>query len=59
MGIKERHFQSLVNVSVEALVPPDHFYRHPDSSLDLSFVRDSYARGAAGGDGTESQEVTQ
>jgi hypothetical protein len=25
---------------LEALVPPDHFYRHLDRTLDLSFVRD-------------------
>jgi hypothetical protein len=28
MGSKERHFAPLVNVSLEALVPMDHFYRH-------------------------------
>jgi len=27
-------------VSLERLVPPDHFYRHLDAALDLSFVRD-------------------
>ena len=43
MGIKERDFQPLVTVSVEDLVPPDHFYRHLDGSLDLSFVRDLVA----------------
>jgi hypothetical protein len=26
-------------VSLEALVPPDHFYRHRDAKLDLAFVR--------------------
>src|SRR5260370_34428351 len=39
MGSKERHFATLVNVSLEALVPQDHFYRHLEKSLDLSFVR--------------------
>ncbi|HET8627203.1 MAG TPA: transposase [Thermomicrobiales bacterium] len=29
-----------VLVSLEALVPPDHFYRHLDAALDLSFVRE-------------------
>lgn len=47
MGTKERAFASLVAVSLEALVPPDHFYRHLDRTLDLSFVRelvqDTYA----------------
>lgn len=40
MGLKERTFAPLVAVSLEALVPPDHFYRHLDRTLDLSFVRD-------------------
>ena len=49
MGTKERHFAPLVNVSVEQLVPHDHFYRHLDRTLDLSFVREfvekTYAHG--------------
>jgi transposase len=49
MGIKERTFAPLVAVSLEALVPPDHFYRYLDRTLDLSFVRDlvqeTYAAG--------------
>lgn len=40
MGLKERAFAPLVAVSLEALVPPDHFYRNLDQTLDLSFVRD-------------------
>ena len=40
MGKKERHFASLINVSVEQLVPQDHFYRHLERTLDLSFVRE-------------------
>ena len=40
MGMKERHFASLINVSVEELVPQDHFYRHLERTLDLSFVRE-------------------
>src|SRR6202790_431416 len=40
MGTKERHFAPLINVSVEELVPQDHFYRHLEKSLDLSFVRE-------------------
>ncbi len=39
MGNKERHFSPLINVSLEELVPPDHFYRHLERTLDLSFVR--------------------
>src|SRR6266851_5172764 len=49
MGRKERHFAPLINVSVEELVPPDHFYRHVERTLDLSFVREfvqqTYAHG--------------
>src|ERR1700747_17728 len=40
MGTKQRDFAPLVNVSLEALVPQDHFYRHLDRVVDLSFVRD-------------------
>src|SRR3954470_13106453 len=40
MGIKERAFGPLPSVSLEDLVPPDHFYRHLERSLDLAFVRD-------------------
>ncbi len=40
MGIKERSFQPLVDISLEFLVPENHFYRHLDTSLDLSFVRE-------------------
>ena len=29
-----------ITVSLEQLVPADHFYRHLDATLDLSFVRD-------------------
>jgi hypothetical protein len=38
MGRKDRAFAPLVNVSLEQLVPADHFYRHLDQSLDLTFV---------------------
>ena len=40
MGIKERAFGPLPPVSLEDLVPPDHFYRHLERTLDLAFVRD-------------------
>ncbi len=39
MGTKARAFAPLPPVSLEDLVPPDHFYRHLERSLDLSFVR--------------------
>src|ERR1700724_3781922 len=40
MGLKERAFVPLVAVSLEELVPQDHFYRHLQKVLDLSFVYD-------------------
>jgi hypothetical protein len=39
MGSKERHFAPLMHVSLEELVPHDHFYRHVEQTLDLSFVQ--------------------
>jgi transposase len=49
MGKKERHFAPLIHISVEELVPHDHFYRHLERILDLSFVREfvheTYAAG--------------
>lgn len=43
MGKKERSFAPLIHISLEELVPQDHFYRHLDRTLDLSFVRETYA----------------
>ena len=47
MGYKERAFGPLPPVTLKELVPADHFYRHLERSLDLSFVRalvwDAYA----------------
>ena len=40
MGQKARSFAPLPPVSLDALVPPNHFYRHLERSLDLGFVRD-------------------
>src|SRR5690349_13839540 len=40
MGSKARHFAPLINVSLEELVPQDHFYRHLERTIDLSFVRE-------------------
>src|SRR3954470_6609743 len=37
---KTRCLDRPITVSLEHLVPPDHFYRHLDATLDLSFVRD-------------------
>src|SRR5262249_25338084 len=49
MGQKERRFAPLINVSIEELVPHDHFYRHLDKSLDLSFIRELVHETHAGG----------
>jgi transposase len=47
MGTKKRAFGPLPPVTIEDLVPPDHFYRHLERILDLGFVRelvrDAYA----------------
>ena len=40
MGRKERAFGPLPPVTLDDLIPPDHFYRHLEQTLDLSFVRD-------------------
>ncbi len=49
MGSKARHFAPLIQMSLEELVPHDHFYRHLERTLDLSFVREfvheTYANG--------------
>ena len=49
MGSKARLFAPVVVASLDELVPPTHFYRHPDRVVDLSFVRElvkpTYARG--------------
>ena len=37
---KPRRLDEPIAVSLEDLVPPDHFYRHLETKLDLSFVRD-------------------
>ena len=40
MGAKARIFAPISAMSLEDLVPQDHFYRHLEQSLDLAFVRD-------------------
>ena len=40
MGIKERDFSSLEDLSLEDLVPEDNFYRRLQRTVDLSFVRE-------------------
>jgi transposase len=43
------HFAPLINISLEELVPQDHFYRHLERTLDLSFVRELVQETYAGG----------
>ena len=40
MGTKARLFTPVPSVTLEDLVPADHFYRHVDRSFNLGFVRD-------------------
>jgi transposase len=49
MGKKERHFAPLIHMSLEELVPQDHFYRVLERKLDLSFVREFVQETYAGG----------
>src|SRR5918993_6117147 len=50
MGTKIRSFTALpYEVSLEDLVPEDHFYRRLEGTLDLSFVRDLVRPFYAGG----------
>ena len=37
---KPRHLDESIAVSLENLVPANHFYRHLVAKLDLSFVRE-------------------
>src|SRR5450756_1259346 len=37
---KHRDLDRLIMVSMEALVPSNHFYRHLEATLDLSFIRE-------------------
>ena len=37
---KPRRLDEPIAVSLEDLVPANHFYRHLETTLDLSFVRD-------------------
>jgi transposase len=48
MGTKLRIFDPQINVSLEELVPQDHFYRYLDQKLDLSFVRSFVEQNYAG-----------
>ena len=35
-----RRLDQPIAVSLENLIPADHFYRHLEATLDLAFVRD-------------------
>lgn len=50
MRTKQRSLAPLIHVSVEELVPHDHFYRHLEWSLDLSFVRELVQKTYVNGD---------
>ncbi len=53
IGVKARTFGPLPPVTLEELVPSDHFYRHLERTLDLGFVRD-LVRGTSAGIGRPS-----
>ena len=54
MGIKQRHFSPLEDLSLEELVPKDSFYRRLQAALDLSFVRKLVAERYAASSGRPS-----
>lgn len=37
---KSRRLDAPIAVSLEDLIPKSNFYRHPEATLDLSFVRE-------------------
>src|SRR3990172_12076538 len=40
MGHRTKQFKFFAPTNLDSLVPADHFYRHLEAKLDLSFVRD-------------------
>src|SRR5260221_1593040 len=54
IGGKARRFTLLPSVTLEEVVPADHFYRHLDRVLDLSFVPDLVQNCYAAGMGRPS-----
>ena len=50
MGTEQRNFVPLIQVSLQERVPQDHFYRHLERTLDLSFVRTFVQETYAGSD---------
>src|SRR5215211_5372889 len=53
MGTKARAFAPLPPVTLDDLIPPDHFSRHLERTLDLAFVRE-LVRGTYAGIGRPS-----
>jgi hypothetical protein len=53
MGSKVRAFAPHYHLSLDQLIPADHFYRHLEAKLDLGFIRevvaDCYATGGRPG----------
>ncbi len=43
LGSKTRRITPIAALTLEDLVPADHFYRHLDRTFDLTFVRDLVA----------------
>jgi hypothetical protein len=39
-GRKDRSMAPIAALTLEDVVPPDHFDRHPDRVVDLTFVRE-------------------
>ena len=56
MGTKQRAFAPIVAVSLEALVPADHFYRQLQRTLDLSCVR-ALVQDTSAGNGRPSGDL--
>jgi transposase len=54
MGIKERSFTPLENISLQDLLPKDNFYPLLEEKLDLSFVRELLANRYAASSGPPS-----
>jgi len=54
MGTKARLFTPISVLSLDELVPADHFYRHLDQALDLAFVRELVQECSAAGMGRPS-----
>jgi hypothetical protein len=47
LGTKTRQFRALLPLTLDELVPADHFYHQVERVLDLSFVRDVVPTGCA------------